>query len=525
MILYMQQILLILMIMTTGWSSDPIKVEINIETDEHWWVGIVNHGHIFPLSDGYEADLFGNMYGNQAQPVLVSSRGRAIWSNEPFRLKVLGKKIHLEKSSGTFDIQKYGSTLKEAYLGVSHDKFPPTGEMPHESLFLQPQYNTWIELLYDQNQQDILAYAQAIIDNDFPPGIIMIDDNWQRSYGDWEFRSERFGNPKAMVQELQEKGFKVMLWVCPFVSPDTEIYRELRDLGLLLKDRDGHPKVIRWWNGQSALLDFTHPDAVSWFHDRLDYLVNTYGIDGFKLDAGDPEYYVNTVAYKDVTPNDHSRLFAEIGLRYSLNEYRATWQMGGQPLAQRLRDKGHSWEDLKMLIPHILTQGLSGYAFTCPDMIGGGLMGSFINLDEVDQELIVRSAQTHALMPMMQFSVAPWRVLDREHLGAVKKAVDLRAKFTNYIMELAHQASESGEPIVRHLEYEFPGRGYATVSDQFLLGDAIMVAPILNPGQTSRDVHIPPGTWECLDGSVVNGPAIIKINAHLDELPLFIRAQ
>ena len=176
-----------------------------------------------------------------------------------------------------------------------------------------------------------------------------------------------------------------------------------------------------------------------------------------------------------------------------------------------------------MLIPHILTQGLSGYAFTCPDMIGGGLMGSFINLEEVDQELIVRSAQTHALMPMMQFSVAPWRVLDKEHLDAVKKAIDFRSRFTDYIMELAHDASQSGEPIVRYLEYEFPHQGYAGVSDQFLLGDAIMVAPVLESGKTTRDVQIPPGRWERPDGDVVEGPATINIRAPLDELPLFRR--
>ncbi len=520
---HMWQILPIFLILTLGCSSGSSKVEIKIETDEDWWVGIVNHGHMFPLSNGYEADLYGNLYGNQAQSVLVSSSGRAIWSDEPFQIRVGDGHIHLENPSGVFDLREYGNTLKEAYLGVSQDRFPPTGEMPHETLFLQPQYNTWIELLYDQNQHDILEYARAIIDNGFPPGIIMIDDNWQRSYGDWEFRTERFDNPKAMVQELHEMGFTVMLWVCPFVSPDTEVYRYLRDRGLLLRDQDGQPKVIHWWNGQSALLDLTHPEAVSWFHGRLDYLMDTYGIDGFKLDAGDPEYYVKTVAHEDVTPNDHSRLFAEIGLRYPLNEYRATWQMGGQPLAQRLRDKGHSWEDLQMLIPHILTQGLSGYAFTCPDMIGGGLMGSFINLEEVDQELIVRSAQTHALMPMMQFSVAPWRVLDKEHLDAVKKAIDFRSRFTDYIMELAHDASQSGEPIVRYLEYEFPHQGYAGVSDQFLLGDAIMVAPVLESGKTTRDVQIPPGRWERPDGDVVEGPATINIRAPLDELPLFRR--
>ena len=122
-----------------------------------------------------------------------------------------------------------------------------------------------------------------------------------------------------------------------------------------------------------------------------------------------------------IKPNVHAELFAKIGLAYPLNEYRATWKMGGQPLAQRLRDKGHTWDDLQLLIPNLLLQGIMGYPFTCPDMIGGGEMGSFINLKDINQDLIVRSAQVHALMPMMQFSVAPWRILDKPHSEAIEK--------------------------------------------------------------------------------------------------------
>jgi alpha-glucosidase (family GH31 glycosyl hydrolase) len=514
---------LIIFLLLAGFSNSPVTTIVDIEPDEHWWFGVVNHGHHMPLADGYHANIDGFIYGNQAQPLLVSSAGRFIWSDEPFRIKVEEGRIHLEKQSGEFIIRHPGSTLKEAYLSASREFFPPTGSMPDEALFLQPQYNTWIELLYDQNQEDVLKYARAIVENGLPPGVMMIDDNWQRAYGDWEFRAERFADPKAMVTELHELGFKVMMWVCPFISPDTEVYRDLRDRGLLLMNESGDPKIVSWWNGQSALLDLTVPEAGEWFRGRLDHLMETYGVDGFKLDAGDPEYYVDVIARKDVSPNVHSELFAEIGLHYTLNEYRATWKMGNQPLAQRLRDKGHSWDDLNMLVPHMLTSGLSGYAFTCPDMIGGGLMGSFINLEEVDQELMVRSAQTHAFMPMMQFSVAPWRVLSQDNMAAVKKAVELRAQLVPQIMELAREAATSGEPIVRFMEYEFPGMGYATVTDQFLLGSDILVAPVLQPGAVTREVAIPPGNWKDPEGKVFSGPATISREVNLEDIPFYVR--
>ena len=77
-------------------------------------------------------------------------------------------------------------------------------------------------------------------------------------------------------------------------------------------------------------------------------------MDGFKLDGGDTHFYTGVKARKKVTSNRHTQLFGKIGLKYPLNEYRAMWKMGGQPLAQRLRDKNHSWKDLQKLIPGII---------------------------------------------------------------------------------------------------------------------------------------------------------------------------
>ncbi|HSR19211.1 MAG TPA: TIM-barrel domain-containing protein, partial [Ignavibacteriaceae bacterium] len=124
--------------------------------------------------------------------------------------------------------------------------------------------------------------------------------------------------------------------------------------------------------------------------------------------------------------------------------------MGGQPLAQRLRDKRHDWEDLKLLIPGIIAQGLMGYQFTCPDMIGGGEYGSFINLETIDEELIVRSAQCSVLMPMMQFSVAPWRILSKQNLKICREMAELHKKFGDEILKLAKESAITGEPIVRN---------------------------------------------------------------------------
>ena len=248
--------------------------------------------------------------------------------------------------------------------------------------------------------------------------------------------------------------------------------------------------------------------------------LHRYGINGFKFDGGDMEYYPpNVLSYKKVTPNEQCELWGTFGTYYPLNEYRAMWKRGGQPLVERLRDKRHNWEDVQKLIPHIIAAGLLGYQFTCPDMIGGGEYGSFIGRDKLDQELVVRSAQISALMPMMQFSVAPWRVLDKEYLNAVKKAVEIRMKFTPYIIQLVKESANSGEPIVRSLEYEFPNQGFESVKDQFMLGK-YMIAPMVEKAY-KRKVIFPNGIWIGDDGKRINGPVITEIEVPIGRLPVF----
>jgi alpha-glucosidase len=124
-------------------------------------------------------------------------------------------------------------------------------------------------------------------------------------------------------------------------------------------------------------------------------------------------------------------------------------------------------------------------------------------------------------MPMMQFSVAPWRVLDNEHLDAVKKAVAIRDKFKGYIFELAVNATKTGEPIMKPMEFNYPNAGYARIIDQFLLGDKLIVAPVLTKSATKRSVVIPEGQWKSFDGQLITGPKTIEINVQLNDLPYF----
>ncbi|MCM1150611.1 MAG: glycoside hydrolase family 31 protein [Alistipes sp.] len=505
---------------------------------EKWWAGIISQGQLMPVEPGdrFHADPTAESYGNQVQPLLLSDRGNVIWSEEPFGFEIADGRVEIRNAAGEVIRTKAGDNLRDAYLYASQNFFPPQGRLPDELLFAAPQYNTWIELIYDQNQKDILEYAERIVAHGFPPGVLMIDDNWQEDYGKWDFHPGRFPDPKAMMRRLHELGFKVMLWVCPFVSPDSDVFRDLLGRGAFLQEAGdatlggelpsetagaAAPRIVAWWNGYSAVLDLSNPAARDWFEGRLDYLQREYGVDGFKFDAGDAEYYASGRSYGGVSANEQSRLFGQTGLRYPLNEYRAMWKMGGQPLVERLRDKSHSWNDLRKLVPSMTLAGLMGYYFSCPDMVGGGEFTSFLEGAPIDQELIVRSAQCHALMPMMQFSVAPWRILDAEHFEAVKKCVALRQRYADYILEEARKSSRTGEPIMRQMEYAYPGKEYSSNKQQFLIGERLLVAPVVEAGIRSQQVVLPPGRWRGFDGKRYKGPATIAVPVDLETLPYF----
>jgi alpha-glucosidase (family GH31 glycosyl hydrolase) len=516
-------------------NQDSDKIVTRLGEKEYVWAGIIMDGYQMPFSTPYSINFYGENKRNQVSPLILTSEGKYFWSEEPFSFQYSGKELIINDPKGKVQSGQQGNTLAEAQKYVREHFFPASGLMPDSLLFTAPQYNTWIELNLNQNQEDVIKYARAIIDNGLPAGVFMIDDTWQEDYGIWDFHPKRFPNPKLMVDHLHAMGFKVMLWICPFVSADQSLlYHKLaKEKAFLLQktnvnttwENAEETAMIPWWNGVSALLDFSNPAAVKWFNDQLDRLVSDYHIDGFKLDAGDMRFYPeNTVSKGNFTPNQHCESFTQFGLRFPLNEYRACWKMGGKPLGQRLHDKGHTWEDLQTLIPDMVVEGLSGYTFSCPDMIGGGLLDTFEDSSKINQELIVRSAQCHALMPMMQFSVAPWRVLDKINFNAVKKAVEIRKLFTPLIMELARKSAQNGEPVMTNLEYYFPNQGFATIKDQFMLGDQMMVAPMVEPGNT-RKVIFPQGEWKGDDEKSYQGGQSYEISVPTDRLPYFVKKQ
>lgn len=324
----------------SAWST-------RLEPGERWWGGAVADSRHMPYGlRPFRRDLAfhtgraASMRGaNQSAPLLLSSTGRIVWSDRPFAFSIAQGRLEVRGSD--VRLSRGGSTLREAFREASARYFPPAGTTPARELFTGPQYNCWIEMPYTPTQEAVLTYVRRLLDEGMPPGVVMIDDSWSPDYGTWRFDPTRFPDPAAMVRRLHDWDCCIMLWVVPFVSPDSAVFRSLEHEGLLLRDGTGETAIRRWWNGYSALLDLTNPAAVAWVRGELDALVETTGVDGFKFDAGDVHDYRadDRTAEPLAEPVDLCEAWARIGLNYPFNEYRACWKMGGQPLAQRLADK------------------------------------------------------------------------------------------------------------------------------------------------------------------------------------------
>ena len=490
----------------------------------------------FTKDSVYHAD-FRKLCVNQTMPLYLSTKGRYFYSETPFAVTIENGAVTFEGG----DVKEYagGSSLRDAYLAAMRAHFPFDGRALPEAFFRTAQYNTWMEYTYDPTEEKVLSYAKAVLDNGFAPGILIIDEGWHGRYGQWEFDPHKFPHPKEMIEKLHAMGFKVLLWVVPLVCPDGQFFirhcfENLPDCDkdasrLFVRTKEGEVALFKWWNGYSAALDMRKDCDREFLDKQLRHLMRDYGVDGFKFDGGTVDMYhaasvLGGTARDDEDAHAMNQAWNEFGRRYDYHEYKDTYHGGGKCGIQRLCDKDHRWigNGIDTFVPASAITGLLGHPFICPDMIGGGewiynTMKDF----KVDEELFVRMAEASALLPMMQFSWAPWRLLSKEALENVKRMAQLHCSMSDTILALVKKALETGEPIVRFMEYNYPHCGYHGIIDQFMLGESILVAPVITKGTRSRNVVFPSGKWRSQDGEIFDGECTREIESPLGKLLYF----
>jgi len=452
-------------------------------------------------------------------------QNRGPYANRPFTdtgkigdgvLTLKGNALDLRFSFSENAVSAYHNLVKH---------FGHPTEIPPESLFTKPTWTTWARYKTNINEEVLLKFADEIIQNGYPYNVLEIDDRWQVCYGDLGFDPVRFPNPKGMINQLHEKGFKVTAWVIPFLQPESQAFADGAENGWLVSQQDDSPYLVEWWQGRGGLLDVTNPSALEWFFERLNQLQVQTGLDGFKFDAGEACFVPSdAVTHHPIHPNEYTQQYVDaVSQHYRLTEVRSGWKNQRAPIFFRQWDKTTTWgldNGLHSVLTGILALGLSGYPFILPDMVGGNEYH-----EKADAELMIRWTQLNALLPAIQFSLAPWDYGEQCN-EICRHYTDLHTEFAPRILALAKEATETGTPIIRPVFWLDETNVEAlTCDDEFLLGDDILVAPVMQPNMCQRDIILPPGTWkDYWTGNMFEGPInLIAHPAPIETLPLFER--
>ena len=498
-----------------GWR-EPLVLPINDATIKKKWF----------LADG----------NTQGTPFWYSTKGIGIWVRTPYDFYYSVNADNNGKPDGLlrfempiaselrYDILMARDVRQILQRIVKEIGYPET--TPPAEYFKLPIYTTWVEHKTGVSQEKVLDYAVHIAKNNLPCGVIEIDDRWESRYGDMQFDTAKFPDPKAMVTELHKMGYKVTLWVHPFVNPDSETFQQHQNDGWLMHDRSGKLMLTRWWNGVATIWDMTNPQATVEFRRRLQSLQTQYGLDGFKFDGADVNFMMNdALPFKNITTAEYPDIYnTEATAHFTYNETRVGVYSQHLGIVQRLIDKHSIWSSangLQSLLPEAVLSSMRGFQYLMPDMVGGNQYDN----DRIDKELLIRWSQASALMPLLQFSWGPWH-FDEEAIDRAREASQLHINFAPYIYELAQNARTTGEPILAPLWYHAPlDNNTYKIVDEYMVGPDVVVAPVLTKGATSRDIYLPAGNWrDYTSGQVQKGGAWLRnYSASLDRLPLFVR--
>jgi len=401
-----------------------------------------------------------------------------------------------------------------------------------------------------KTEEETMEVANGFKENNLPISVIHLDIHYMDGYRVFTVDKSRFPDLKRLSSNLDEMGIKTVTILDPGVKadPEFELYKDANKKGLFCKLPDGKNIEGPVWPGWCGFPDFTNPEARKWWGGHYRKLLDL-GVDGFWHDMNEPAVFsssgqptlpLNTMHDMEGRGGNH----IEAHNLYGLLENRAAfegiqksqpekrpWMLTRSGYASMQRyawnwtgDTGCNWWSVKHNLKLAIMLGLSGVPYTGSDI--GGFNG------DPSAELYIRWFQMSSFMPFFRTHSAafvkrrePWS-FGQEITDIARKYLELRYKLMPYWYTLAWEASETGCPLVRPLWWlNSKDQRLWDIEDQFMLGDSIMVAPILEQGAKSRKVVLPEGKWMSFwDHTWHEGFAEIEVKAELDSLPIFVRA-
>jgi len=402
-------------------------------------------------------------------------------------------------------------------------------------------FGPWINAV--QGDGAVFDMAKKIRADGIPASALWVFDELDEPNNlGWPFWfSSDYGDPREFTNALHAQGFKVLNYVHPYIRQRMLPYRMLSPLyqkavaeKLLVVNAQGLPSGPAF-EPLCGNIDFTNPAAVDLWQTMLTNAVEDHGYDGWMEDFG--EWVGDTdrlaagsgAAISEVYPLLYHKITARIV--QALNPDVVGFSRSGSPGSQQFSpvlwggDQQHNWSrdyGLPSLVTAGITAGMSGYSTWGPDILSEGF----------SKELWIRWAEFGALTPVMRdhvwskpkFSVDIWYDADTE--ASFKKFAILHTALLPYFATYAEEAHRTGIPIMRHTVLEFPGDPRSADEEyQYLLGDKLLVAPVIEPGATTRKLYLPQGEWvNYWTGDRYVGSRDITVPAPLDQIPIVVRA-
>ncbi len=493
-------------------------------------------------------------------PFLLSSRGYGFFWNHPgvgrVELALNGTRWVAEALS-QWD---YWVTAADEPAQIVRNFSDVTGKPPS-----MPYWATgfWQCKLRYRTQEELLGVAREYRRRELPLSVIVIDYfNWTRQ-GEWRFDPNEWPDPEAMAKELDGMGVKLMVSVWPSVNPAAETYREMEERGYLVSNEAGIPVHLDFWDkgedGQVLVryYDATNPEARRYVWGRVREGYYQYGVKTWWLDACEPEmrpeapanlrYHAGPgAAVANIYPMLHAKGFYEAMRNEGEDEVvllcRSAWA-GSQRYGALVwsGDVPSSFDSLRRQVPAGLNIGLSGIPWWTTDI--GGFHGGDIR-DESFRELLVRWFQFGVFSPVCRLHGArqPGSMEGSGQTGApnevwafgeptyevLRSLLYLREHLRPYIAEQMRIAEETGLPPMRPLFLSFPRDELCwEIADQFMLGEDVLVAPVVELGAREREVYLPAGAdWQdAWTGEAHLGGARLRAPAPLEVIPVYLRQE
>jgi alpha-glucosidase len=399
-------------------------------------------------------------------------------------------------------------------------------------------------------QKSVLELALALRHRGIPCDVIYLDIHYMDGFRVFTWDKERFPDLRQMIADLHVGGFKVVAILNPGVKVDPEyrVYKSGIAREIFLKYPDGAPAEGVVWSGTSNFPDFTNPAARAWWTEQCKVLLDL-GVDGVWNDMGEPALFTPTQPItlpdyvhhnKDGLGGDHLENHNVYGMlmgRASLealekqrpglrqfNVIRSGFAGAQRYAASWTGDSASTWDHLKLSLSMALNMGLSGAPITGSD-IGG-------YRDDSNGELFTRWLQAACFMPFFRSHTdlgtqpqEPWS-FGQPYEVINRLTIELRYRFLPYLYSVIAQCKEYGWPVIRPLFMAEPSNlALRGVDDCYLVGDALLVAPVVEQGAVQRSLYLPAGEWyDYWTNELLQGGRNITVTAPLERLPLFVRA-